>query len=83
MITTTADEIGHIHDRLPMFVDPGAGATGWTRPSRSGRPFAARPGPASGLTAYPVSTAVNNDRNNGPQLIEPAGRPVPARPRRH
>ena len=28
---------------------------------------------AGGLTSYPVSTAVNSVRNNGPALVEPLG----------
>jgi len=36
------------------------------------------PAAASGLASYPVGTAVNYVRNNGPALIEPlAGDPAP------
>lgn len=74
VITTTAsDAIGEIHDRQPMFVEPG----GWAAWLDPGEQDADRlrdllvPSPGSGLEAYPVSTAVNNHRNNGPELIVP------------
>ncbi|WP_028984981.1 SOS response-associated peptidase family protein [Sporichthya polymorpha] len=74
VITTTAsDAIGEIHDRQPMFVEPGAWAD-WLSPEQSD-PDALRgllvPSPGDGLEAYPVSTAVNNHRNNGPELVVP------------
>lgn len=73
IITTDAtDELGRIHDRMPMTVardhweawlDPAVGAD-----EASGL-FA----PAASLTldAYPVSTLVNSVRNNGPELVLP------------
>ena len=33
---------------------------------------------AGGLASYPVSTAVNSVRNNGPSLIEPLGEAEPS-----
>ena len=80
IITTSApDELGRIHDRMPMVIrpdlwadwlDPGNNNTGDVRgllaPAISGE-----------LISYPVSTAVNSVRNNGPGLIEPA-EPEPA-----
>ena len=82
IITTSApDELGRIHDRMPMVIrpdlwadwlDPGNNNTGDVRgllaPAISGE-----------LISYPVSTAVNSVRNNGPGLIEPA-EPEPAGP---
>jgi putative SOS response-associated peptidase YedK len=74
IITTTAeDDLGHIHDRMPMFLEPDA-FDAWLDPAP--RPteqllellIPAAPGR---LDAYPVSTAVNNVRNNGPELIVP------------
>ena len=39
------------------------------------------PAVSGGLASYPVSTAVNNVRNNGPELREPAdGQPSPPGP---
>jgi putative SOS response-associated peptidase YedK len=87
IITTSApDELGRIHERMPMVIspdkwadwlDPGNNDTGDVRgllvPAASGE-----------LTSYPVSTTVNSVRNNGPRLIEPAepepGSAAPAGP---
>jgi putative SOS response-associated peptidase YedK len=74
VITTSAtDELGRIHDRMPMCVprdkwqawlDPkltdGAEAVGLLKPASPGW-----------LQADPVSTDVNNVKNNGPELVEP------------
>lgn len=71
--TEAADELGRIHDRMPMLVEP----QNWNRwlDPRVGDPkdlsrllVPAAPGR---LAAYPVSTQVNDVRNNGPELIEP------------
>ena len=75
IITTTApDELGEIHDRMPMVIDPASWAD-WLDPV-STEPGDVRallvPAAASGLTSYPVSLAVNSVRNNGPELIEAA-----------
>ena len=74
VLTTTAeDEVGRIHDRMPMLVEPERYAA-WLDPSRSdpdelkGLLVPASPGR---LEAYPVSTMVNSVRNNGPDLVEP------------
>ena len=76
VITTSApDELGMIHDRMPMIIDPAAWAD-WLDPANSDAADLRgllSPAAASGLTTYPVSTAVNSVRNNGPQLIEPIG----------
>jgi putative SOS response-associated peptidase YedK len=87
IITTSApDELGVIHDRMPMIIDPERWAD-WLEPD-SADPADLRallvPAAVSGLQAYPVSTQVNAVRNNGPQLIEPLAGPlipVPAAPR--
>jgi putative SOS response-associated peptidase YedK len=74
IITTSApDELGMIHDRMPMIIDSGSWAD-WLDPaSNDAADLRALlvPAAASGLATYPVSTAVNSVRNNGPQLIEP------------
>ena len=73
IITTTApDELGVIHDRMPMIIAPQRWAD-WLDPA-SDDPADLRvllvPAAASGLVVRPVSTLVNAVRNNGPQLIE-------------
>jgi putative SOS response-associated peptidase YedK len=80
VLTTTAeDAVGHIHDRMPLLVEPERYAA-WLDPSVSavdeltGLLVPAAPGR---LEAYPVSTQVNNVRNNGPELLDPlAGEPA-------
>lgn len=73
VITTSAtDELGRIHDRMPMVV----AAEDWAAWLDRGRDAGSvaelmRPATAVGLAAYPVSTLVNAVRNNGPELIEP------------
>lgn len=74
VITTTAsDDLGHIHDRTPMMlVDEQIDA--WLDPTP--RPTdellgIMTPAVPGRLDAWPVSTQVNNHRNNGPQLVEP------------
>ena len=74
VLTTSAeDSLGHIHDRMPLLVEPKRYAA-WLDPTRSdpddlrGLLVPAAPGR---LEAYPVSTQVNSVRNNGPELLEP------------
>ncbi len=74
VITTSApDDLGHIHDRMPMVIDPASWGD-WLDPASrdvSDVRSLLVPAVVSGLTTYPVSTAVNSVRNNGPELIEP------------
>ncbi len=75
IITTTApDELGEIHDRMPMVIDP-ASWTDWLDPANTDvadvRALLA-PAAATGLISYPVASLVNSVRNNGPLLIEQA-----------
>jgi putative SOS response-associated peptidase YedK len=74
VITTTApDELGQIHDRMPMVIAPESWED-WLDPSQtdvSDLKALLAPAAVSGLATYPVSTAVNAVRNNGPELIEP------------
>jgi putative SOS response-associated peptidase YedK len=74
VITTRAeDSVGHIHDRMPMVIEP-ARWTDWLDPANSdkaGLLALLAPASSSGLASYPVSMAVNSVRNNGPALVEP------------
>ncbi len=83
IITTQAtDDVGQIHDRMPMVIAYDHWAD-WLNPDNSepGQLQATMlPAMAGGLTSHPVSTAVNSVRNNGPELIvalsaEPEGPP--------
>ena len=74
IITTQAtDDVGQIHDRMPMVITREHWAD-WLDPGNS-EPSqlqaAMLPAMAGGLTSHPVSMAVNTVRNNGPELIEP------------
>jgi putative SOS response-associated peptidase YedK len=74
VLTTQAeDDLGHIHDRMPLMVEPDRWSD-WLDPT-SGRDRDLRellvPAAPGTLEAYPVATLVNNVRNNGPELVEP------------
>ena len=74
IITTQAtDDVGQIHDRMPMVIAQDHWAD-WLDPDNSepGQLQATMlPAMAGGLTSHHVSTAVNSVRNNGPELIVP------------
>ncbi len=74
VLTTTAeDPVGRIHDRMPLLVEPDRYAA-WLDPSASGVDDLKKllvPAAPGRLEAYPVSTQVNNVRNNGPELLDP------------
>jgi len=74
VITTEAtDDLGRIHDRMPMFVEA-AQVDSWLDPERTDVQDLQRllvPAAPGRLVAYPVSTAVGNVRNEGPALVEP------------
>jgi putative SOS response-associated peptidase YedK len=83
IITTQAtDEIGRIHDRTPMVIAPESWAD-WLDPGNNEKGqllslmHPATTSGAGGLASFPVSTAVNSVRNNGPSLIEPLGEAEP------
>jgi len=75
IITTSApDELGRIHDRMPMVIQPELWAD-WLDPGNTDTGDLLglmAPAGSGGLVIRPVSTAVNSVRNNGPGLIEPA-----------
>jgi putative SOS response-associated peptidase YedK len=74
VITTQAtDDVGEIHDRMPMVIDPDLWAD-WLDPENtqvSQLHAAMVPAMTGAMTSYPVSTDVNFVRNNGPELIRP------------
>ena len=76
IITTRAsDDVGRIHDRMPMTIEPDRWEA-WLDPDQTD-PHAVRsllvPAARGRLEAYPVGREVNNVRNNGPHLVEPIG----------
>ncbi len=75
VITThPSSELEHIHNRMPVILDS-KGLDIWTKVTKySARDAVSLLKPYAGkLTAYPVSTYVNNVRNNSPECILEAG----------
>jgi putative SOS response-associated peptidase YedK len=74
VLTTEAeDAVGHIHDRMPLMVEPDRRAA-WLDPTVSSKDDLLSllvPAAPGRLEAFPVSTLVSNVRNNGPELVEP------------
>jgi len=74
IITTEAtDDVGLIHDRMPMIIRPSNWAA-WLDPTMTDVDTAlalmAPPGEGT-LNIFKVRTTVNNAKNNGPELIQP------------
>lgn len=74
VITTAAtDDLGRIHDRMPLAVGRDAWSD-WLDPRTPGSPDLLdllEPALPGRLSAYPVSRAVSNVRNDGPHLVDP------------
>lgn len=75
LLTTSANRLMEpIHDRMPVILDP-AMTDVWLhaepRESRDLLDHLLRPAPEGALIEYEVSTAVNNARNEGPNLTDP------------
>ena len=74
VVTTAANElVAPIHDRMPVFLSPGDWNE-WLDPTNRDLESLTRllrPAPEALLAVDLVSTAVNNVRNKGPELIEP------------
>ncbi|MCH6161027.1 SOS response-associated peptidase [Streptomyces marispadix] len=82
LTTEATDAAGRIHPRMPLAIAP-ADQSSWLDPAHED-PDELRElltSPAGGhLDARPVSTAVNNVRNNGPHLLKPTEPPEEAPP---
>jgi putative SOS response-associated peptidase YedK len=74
VLTTEAeDDLGRIHDRMPLLVEPERYGE-WLDPQRTDPDDVRRllvPAAPGLLEAYPVSTEVNAVRNNGAHLLDP------------
>jgi putative SOS response-associated peptidase YedK len=74
VLTTEAeDDLGRIHDRMPLLVERGEYGA-WLDPTVSEPEALQRllvPAAPGRLEAYPVATLVNSVKNNGPELVEP------------
>ncbi|WP_329255677.1 SOS response-associated peptidase [Actinoallomurus sp. NBC_01490] len=73
LTTEATDDVGRIHDRMPMLVEPERFGA-WLDPALTD-PDEVRsllvPAAEGRLESYPVSTAVNKVANNGPELVRP------------
>lgn len=68
------EKIAEIHDRMPVMLPPSAWSE-WLDPTNDDVETLGKllvPAPASLLALHPVSRAVNNVKDNGPDLIDPA-----------
>lgn len=73
LTTDATDDVGQIHDRMPMLVTPDNFAA-WLDPDNTDKDQLHEllaPAVPGVLAAYLVSTQVNNVRNNGAHLIDP------------
>jgi putative SOS response-associated peptidase YedK len=80
IVTTAANEVmAPIHDRIPVVLDPQDWAA-WLDPGTgpSGAVRLLQSPPSEWFEAYPVSSLVNNVRNDGPELLDPLP-PAPIR----
>lgn len=75
IVTTTANELMQtIHDRMPVIVHPGD-FDQWLGGEPDGAAELLRPFASDEMAAYPVSTIVNNARNEVPECVEPIATP--------
>jgi putative SOS response-associated peptidase YedK len=74
VLTTSAeDSLGHIHDRMPLMLEPSA-YDAWLDPTSNDRDQLLgllTPAAPGRLEAFPVPSLVSNVQNNGPELVEP------------
>lgn len=81
VLTTRPNELlAQVHNRMPVILHPDD-EEDWldpdlTEPAALERFYA--PFPAEAMVGWPVSPRVNNTRNEGPDLIAPAGEPINA-----
>ena len=73
IITTTPNsEMAKIHDRMPVILPPDAWDT-WLDPEQDDLDLLGKllvPAPAHLITLRPITTLVNNVRNDGPELMD-------------
>lgn len=74
IVTTTANrDVAFLHDRMPVVLDGPAAEDSWLDPAveLDGALELARPLPPGRLTVHPVSPAINSNRAEGLELLEP------------
>lgn len=76
IVTTEANDLlSELHHRMPVILDQG-NVDRWIDPRTPGSPqldALIRPYPSENMRFYPVSPAVGNVQNDGPELIVPVG----------
>jgi putative SOS response-associated peptidase YedK len=70
--TEPNDLVGDLHHRMAVILDPDEEST-WLHGSVEDALDCCEPSSADDLTAYPVSTRVNDPRNDEPSLVERVG----------
>jgi putative SOS response-associated peptidase YedK len=69
ILTCEPNELcAQVHDRMPVILAPDAWSAWLATPEN--RFALIKPFPATDMTMWPVSTAVGNVKNTGPELIE-------------
>jgi len=76
------EKVADIHDRMPVMLPPSAWAEWLDRDNDDVETLGKFlvPAPASLYAVHPVSRAVNNVQENGPELIDPAEEPLDGGP---
>ena len=72
------EKVAEIHDRMPVMLPPSAWAA-WLDPENDDVETLGKllvPAPASLYAVHPVSRAVNNVREKGPDLVAPVDEPI-------
>jgi putative SOS response-associated peptidase YedK len=76
IVTTGAStQLAHIHDRMPVMLDPGAEAA-WLDPATPGPSLREMCAPLERTGTVAVGAAVNDARYDGPDCLEPAPPPL-------
>lgn len=70
LTSAATDELGRLHDRMPLAV-PRQNWAAWLDPEFGGEPRALLDVPVAEMTYHRVATLVNRVANDGPALIEP------------
>ena len=76
------EKMAEVHDRMPVMLPPSAWDE-WLNADENDLDLLGKflvPAPSELITIHPVSTEVNNVRNQGPQLMDPVDPPDPAEP---
>lgn len=74
VVTTTANEtVAPLHDRMPVVLSPDEESVWLSDGTGDERRSLLDPYDGGDMRAYPVSRAVNDPANDGPEIVRPAG----------